>query len=369
MKKVIGDWIDRYLGDQESVLLTSIIILSLIVILTMGPIIAPVLAALIIAFLLQGSVARFEKTPINHLWSVIIVFIFFIGLMLASLVILAPMVVKQATNLLAEIPSMIGQLQDTLKSLPEKYPELVSDAQVGSFMAHASGEVGRYAENLLAIFVSKVPNLMGLVVYLILVPLMVFFLLKDKQELIDSLGGILPKKRPVMLKISVEMNSQMANYVRGKVTEILVTGIATYITFAIMGVNYAALLGLLVGCSVVVPYIGAAVVTVPVAMVSYFQMGWGGDFFWVMAWYMIIQFLDCNVLVPLLFSEAVNLHPIAIIFAVLVFGGFWGFWGVFFAIPLATLVKAIYNAWPRSGQKENTFLIKESVETECSEAE
>jgi putative permease len=63
--------------------------------------------------------------------------------------------------------------------------------------------------------------------------------------------------------------------------------------------------------------------------------------------YLIIQFLDGNFLVPLLFSSAVNLHPITIVSAVLAFGGLWGVWGVLFAIPLATLVKAIYNAWPK----------------------
>ncbi|MCV6605847.1 MAG: AI-2E family transporter, partial [Porticoccaceae bacterium] len=140
----------------------------------------------------------------------------------------------------------------------------------------------------------------------------------------------------------------MANYVRGKAVEIVIVGVVTYIVFLILGVNYAALLGLLVGFSVVIPYIGAALVTIPVAMVGYFQWGWGGDFMWLMLAYGVIQFLDGNVLVPLLFSEAVNLHPVAIILAVLVFGGFWGVWGVFFAIPLATLVKALYNAWPRT---------------------
>ena len=71
------------------------------------------------------------------------------------------------------------------------------------------------------------------------------------------------------------------------------------------------------------------------------------DFAWLMVTYLVIQALDGNLLVPLLFSEAVNLHPVAIIIAVLVFGGLWGFWGVFFAIPLATLVKAVLNAWPK----------------------
>jgi putative permease len=77
------------------------------------------------------------------------------------------------------------------------------------------------------------------------------------------------------------------------------------------------------------------------------QFGWSGDFALVMVIYGVIQFIDGNILVPLLFSEAVNLHPVAIITAILLFGGLWGLWGVFFAIPLATLIKAVINAWPR----------------------
>ncbi len=101
----------------------------------------------------------------------------------------------------------------------------------------------------------------------------------------------------------------------------------------------------------VIPFVGAAVVTLPVAMVAYFQWGWSSEFIYLMLAYTAIQALDGNVLVPLLFSEAVNLHPVAIILAVLVFGGLWGFWGVFFAIPLATLVKAILYAWPIAVQE------------------
>ena len=86
--------------------------------------------------------------------------------------------------------------------------------------------------------------------------------------------------------------------------------------------------------------------TIPVVVVAYFQFGVTPDFYWVVGAYLLIQVLDGNVLVPLLFSEAVNLHPVAIVIAVLFFGGLWGLWGVFFAIPLATLVNAILSAWP-----------------------
>jgi len=140
---------------------------------------------------------------------------------------------------------------------------------------------------------------------------------------------------------------QIANYVRGKVTEIFIVGSVTYVTFILLGLQYSALLSALVGISVLIPYIGAAVATLPIALVAYFQFGWGLEFGQVLIAYGIIQALDGNVLVPLMFSEVVNLHPVAIILAILVFGGVWGFWGIFFAIPLATLVQAIIRAWPR----------------------
>ena len=142
------------------------------------------------------------------------------------------------------------------------------------------------------------------------------------------------------------MDDQMSNYVRGKVVEIIIVGGISYFCFAWLGLSYAALLGLLVGLSVIIPYIGAILVTIPVAAVGFIQWGLYESFYYVMVAYVVIQVLDGNVLVPLLFSEAVNLHPLAILLAVIFFGGIWGVPGVFFAIPLATLVKAVINAWP-----------------------
>ena len=191
------------------------------------------------------------------------------------------------------------------------------------------------------------PSLVGLFIYLILVPFSVFFFLKDREQLMAWFLSLLPAQRPMLNKVGDEMNLQLANYVRGKFIEILIVGSATFVTFKLMDLNYAALLGVIVGLSVLIPFVGAAVVTIPVALVAVIQFGWSWDLAWIMLAYAIIQGLDGNVLVPLLLSEAVDLHPITIILAILAFGGLWGFWGVFFAIPLATLVKAIYNAWPR----------------------
>ena len=170
-------------------------------------------------------------------------------------------------------------------------------------------------------------------------------MLKDRDKLLRFLSNLLPSRRPMMWKIWKEMNLQMANFVRGKAIEIVIVGLVSYVAFLFLGLNYAALLALLVGLSVIVPYVGALLVTIPVSMVAYLQWGWGGDLFLLLGVYAAIQALDGNVLVPLLFSEAVNLHPVSIILAVILFGGIWGFWGVFFSIPLATLIKEVteYN--------------------------
>ncbi|WIO73360.1 AI-2E family transporter [Porticoccaceae bacterium LTM1] len=352
MKQVFDNWINRYFGDKEAVLLALMLIAALVMVLTMGQVLAPLVTAIIIAFLLQGAVDGLHRFHIPRLISVVTVFTFFIGLLMAVLFFLVPLVIRQGTNLLGEVPGMVTQWQTALQALPEKYPQLISEQQISTFMNYASAQIAHGAEDLLKSSLGKVPNLMAVVVYLVMVPLMVFFLLKDRDQLHRMVGEMLPEQRPVMRRIWAEMNDQISNYVRGKTTEIVIVGVVTYVAFLILGVNYAALLGLMVGLSVVIPYIGAALVTVPVAMVAYFQWGWGGEFFMLMGVYTLIQLLDGNVLVPLLFSEAVNLHPVAIILAVLVFGSFWGFWGVFFAIPLATLVKAVYNAWPRTDRQE-----------------
>ena len=160
-------------------------------------------------------------------------------------------------------------------------------------------------QNVLSFSLASVPAVITILVYLILVPLMIFFFLKDKKIVMEWVTNFLPKERHLVNEVWVEMDAQIGNYVRGKFNEILIVGAASYIAFVILGLNYAFLLAMIVGLSVLIPYIGAAIVTLPVALVGYFQWGLSSDFTWLMISYFVIQFLDGNVLVPILFSEAV----------------------------------------------------------------
>ena len=234
-----------------------------------------------------------------------------------------------------------------LLRLPEAYPNLVTEQQVQDFIRDLRGNLASLGQFVVSYSLARIPSVFYWVVFIVLVPVLVFFILKDKVLLVRWVSNLLPHNRPLMMQIWKEMDMQMANYIRGKVLEIIIVGVVSYVCFAVLKLNYAALLAVIVGLSVLVPYIGATVATLPIAMVGLFQWGLGNEFMVLMAVYAVIQALDGNVLVPILFSEAVNLHPVAIIAAVLIFGGLWGFWGVFFAIPLATLFKAVLYAWPR----------------------
>ncbi|NVK02186.1 MAG: AI-2E family transporter [Oceanospirillaceae bacterium] len=346
MQKVLGKWIQRYFSNEEALLLTAILLAAGVVIFYLGGALVPVFASLILAFMMQGGVNRLERAGLGRMFAVTLVFLGFVGFLTAFLLIVMPIAWQQSVNLFNELPRMVIEVQNLLLLLPEKYPDMVSETQIRQLFGLAAAEVSQFGQWLVSFSLSSVTGVMTLLIYLVLVPILVFFFLKDSDSLVRVWTARLPEKREMLEQVWREMDAQIANYIRGKAIEILIVGAATYVAFAILGINYAALLALLVGLSVLIPYIGAALVTVPVALIAFFQWGGSSEFMYLMIAYGVIQALDGNVLVPLLFSEAVNLHPVSIIVAVLVFGSLWGFWGVFFAIPLATLVKAIMTAWP-----------------------
>ena len=358
MFNFINTWYKRYFTDPQASLLVILLAFGLIILLTMGKMLAPLLAALIIAYLLEGAVSKLQAKDISRFISVNIVYSLFLVFMAFILFGFMPLLSKQVSQFFQEVPEMMRNIQGLLLRLPEQYPDLVSEEYVWELNSNLRDSFSALGQNVLSFSLASMPAVVTILVYLILVPLMIFFFLKDKVVVIDWMASFLPKERHLVNEVWIEMDAQIGNYVRGKFNEILIVGRASYIVFVILGLNYAFLLAMVVGLSVLIPYIGAAIVTLPVALVGYFQWGLNADynFTWLMISYFVIQFLDGNVLVPILFSEAVNLHPIAIIVAILVFGGLWGFWGVFFAIPLATLVKALINVWPI--HEEDTKKIK-----------
>jgi putative permease len=215
-------------------------------------------------------------------------------------------------------------------------------AQLSDYLVQLASEYGR---RLVTFSLSSFKNFVGVIVYMILVPILVFFFLKDKNKIIGWVTSYVPDNSGLAAQVWKDVNRQISKYVRGKLIEIVIVWACTFVVFSAMGLQYSMLMSLLVGLSVIIPYIGAAVMYIPIIIVALFQWGLTAQFAYIILAYSIIQLIDGNVLAPLLLAGVVNIHPIAIIVAILVFGGIWGMWGLFFAIPLATLVHVVIKVW------------------------
>lgn len=344
MFEVIKQWYRKNFSDPNAVTLLLFVVLAMLLFAWVGKYMIPVIVAAIFAFLLEWPIKTVTKLGLSRNASTTIVTLIFFSTVVSIIVMVIPVISQQSISLVKELPEMMTSVQEYIRALPENYPS-IDPMLIDKVLGNVDNRLVTFLEELVQTVMASFTNLVAILIYLILVPLMVFFMLKDKASLIAGFDRILPTERTLITQVATEMNQQIINYIRGKMLEILIVGVTTYIAFVIMDLRFAAVLGLLVGLSVLIPYIGAAVVTIPVAGVALFQFGLTPEFYYVMIAYGIIQALDGNLLVPLLFSEAVDLNPVYIIVAVLFFGGLWGFWGVFFAIPLASLVKALINAW------------------------
>ncbi|MBK5936633.1 AI-2E family transporter [Halorhodospira halophila] len=346
--ELIRSWLRRTFNDPQIAAFIILMVVGLGALLMLGSILAPVIAAVVIAYLLEGVVRAFERFGVPRMLAVVIVILFLTTFLILVLFALIPLLYRQVGQLVDQLPAILAQGQMLLLQLPEHYPQLFSEAQIREMLDTARREITDLGQRVVAsVTVQSLMILGTLVIYAVLVPFLVFFLLKDKRLLLQWVSNHMPRHRAFASEVWLDVDQQIGNYVRGKFIEIVIVWAVTYITFSVLGLPFAMLLAVATGLSVIIPYIGAFVMTVPVALIAYFHFGVSQELVYVLVAYTIIQVLDGNVLVPLLFSEVVNLHPVAIIVSILVFGGIWGFWGIFFAIPLATFIQAIIKAWVR----------------------
>ena len=337
----------KYVSQEQAVILLLMCISSTLLVVLFGRMLIPLLAAMVLAFLLEGGVEALMRFGMPRSWAMPTVYLLFLGVVSALLVVVLPLLWNQAVALTSNLPLMLLHSQQSLYRLPRLYPHLVSQHDISIWLLALQAQMGGVGQKLIALSPYLLGHLIAFSIYIVMIPTLVFFLLKDRQPIHDWMSARLPRHHPALSQIAQEINRQLYRYIRGKLIEVLLVTVATYIVFVWTGLSYAFLLAMAVGLSVIIPYIGAVVVTIPVVLVAFFEWGGLSDEFWrVLMAHLLIQLIDGNLLVPLLFAEAVALHPIVIIVAIIIFGGWWGLWGVFFAIPLAVVLRVLAQYWP-----------------------
>jgi putative permease len=342
----INSFLKKIFSNEETIVFSFVILCAFLMMTFFGSVLTPFLISIVVAYLLVGVQKKIESFNISSKWALVITFAIFIVTGAAMLLWLLPILYTQLQAFVLDVPELFNNFLEFVSTLPAKFPELVTSEQITVFFQAVSSELSSITQNIVKSSIAGIQSTITILLYIILFPILVFFFLFDRKNIMEGLSKLVPGNREMFSNIWTEMDMQLSNYVRGKTTEIFVVGLCAAIIFSLVGLKYSALLSVLVGLSVVIPYVGAFLVTVPVVIVGLLQFGLTSEFYILITLYLLLQILDGNLLVPIIFSDAVKLHPVAIILAVFIFGSMFGFWGVFFAIPMATFIKAVWNAWP-----------------------
>ena len=348
MFEQLNSFFKKIFNNEETIIFSALIIFTIVMFTFFGSVLTPFLISIVVAYLLVGVQKKIESFNVSKKISLLVTFIIFIVISLTLLIWLVPLLYIQLQAFVLDIPNLFNDFLIFVTALPTSYPDLISSEQISIFFQAVSSELSSITQNLVKSSISGIQSTITILLYIILFPILVYFFLFDRKNIIDGLIKVIPGKREMLSNVWGEMDGQLSNYVRGKTLEIFTVGAAAAIIFTSLGLNYSALLSVLVGLSVIIPYVGAFLVTIPVIIVGLLQFGLEPSFYILLSLYLLLQALDGNLLVPIIFSDAVKLHPVAIILAVFIFGSMFGFWGVFFAIPMATFIKAVWNAWPAS---------------------
>jgi len=347
MIKILKDWYDANFTDPNQVSLALILLFSIIITYVLIETISPILVAIVLAYMLEGLVQNLMRaTNIVRNISVIFVFLIFLIMSILTLFMLLPLLLDQLTLFVKSLPDIFNKSKEFILGLYDENEYIPKD-YIESIFLGLQGETSKLGNSIFAFSLASAGGLFAIIVYTILVPIMIFFMLFDKEAIYNWLSRFFPKKLDLTQKAYSELNLKIGNYIRCKFIEIIIVWISSFILFIALDLNYSLLLSFLCGVSVIIPYVGMIAVTIPIILVSYFQWGLASEFWYVIIGHLIIQAIDGNVVVPILFSDAVNIHPFAILLSILFFGSIWGVWGVFFAIPLAVLISTILNVWPK----------------------
>ncbi|RIY31511.1 hypothetical protein CJP74_07050 [Psittacicella melopsittaci] len=344
----MSSWKDLFTRNFNNPQIVALILILLVISLVLyffGKILAPVFLAVGLAYILNFPIRWLVKKGLKRIYALILVFGGLVCVMAWLILSIAPMLVRQLSTLLVEAPSIVAILRERLLSLEQYNLPYLDKATLYSIYEN----VNQYIQSNMDIRIDNIIKVLQNVAYIavntFLVPFMAFLMLVDYAPLKANFIRFLPQSSELADGVFKEFMSQLDNYVRGKVIEFIIMTVLSFVAFAFFGLKYNLLLSTLIGISVIIPYLGVIIATVPFALVAFFQFQLGTTFWTLMVIHTILQIFNGNILVPVLYSKTNNIRPITVIVAVIFFGQIWGILGVFLAIPLCTLIKAVANAW------------------------
>lgn len=348
------------LSDSQKWLIVSLIALSGWLVYLLAPVLTPFLISLLLSYLGDPLVDRLERLRLSRTVSVVIVFLGMLLFAFAATVVVVPALQAQITILFEHIPTAIDWVQQWL--LPKMSSYLATEeipidiAAIKEVLLGHWAEVGSVAKNLMVHIGRSGQLLVGWITYLLLIPVVTFYLLRDWDILVHNVHNLIPRSlEPTVAKLAREIDAVLAEFLRGQLTVMAALGTMYVVGLWAVGLDLAFIVGLLAGVVSFVPYLGVIVGVIVAGLAALVQFHDVIHIVGVVAVFGVGQLLEGMVLSPLLVGDRIGLHPVAVIFAVMAGGQFFGFVGVLLALPVAAVIVVLLRHSKTEYQKSEVY--------------
>lgn len=343
------------------IMLSTGVLLALWLLAAMGTLLAPFVLAVVLAYILDPVVDRLERARLPRTLAIVVLSLPVLGALALLLFLGVPALAHQVQSLIARSPELVERLatwieglqagilgldlpfvdeEDLVQRLRSLSPETVT-----AFVQEKQQEIGIGAWAAVLGLGRGLGTVFTILGYVVLTPVITFYLLRDWDAIIARITGYIPRRRrESWTRFGREYNRLLSRYLRGQVLAAAVVGVLTWLGLWAAGFPYSGLVGAVAGIFNLVPYLGLVVSLVPALIIAILSGAFLASLAKIAIVFSIVQFLDANIIAPRIVGESVGLHPVWVILAIAIAGVFLGFVGLLLAIPGAILVKLLLQA-------------------------
>lgn len=301
----------------------------------------------VVAYILNPAVDFFERKKIKRIWAILLVYLIILGVLFLIGLSVAPKIIEEVKNFFLYLPKNVTSflnsvwiwsekflktnpgLQDYVSKVNEALKEAVYKLQAN--LVSIGGNLTDYAKNALSHLLN-----------VILIPVVAFYYLKDKEKIKASLIKKIPEgQRESWLQLGCQIDASMGQFIQGRLLMAVFVGVATAIVLWILGVNYAVVIGAITCIADIIPYIGPLLGFLPAVIIAFIQQPMKA--LWVGIAFVLIQWVENNLVGPKLLGDSTGLHPLIVLLCLIIGGGMFGVLGMIFSVPVVAIVKIFWD--------------------------
>ena len=348
------------MSDTQKILFLVFIIVFFYLIYFLAPILTPFLIAGVIAYLGDPIIDKLERAGLTRIVSVLLVFLIFIIIILSFVLVIFPLIEKQISHLLIRIPNIIDWFYVVFYPWLSKTFSLSSDSinldNIKNSLIQNWGTFGSIFENLLLRIFSSAQLFIIWLSYFLLIPIVTFYLLRDWDILISKIKELIPRKHVALTtKLSNESNIVLAEFLRGQLSVMTIQSIFYSSTLWIIGIEFSLLIGLIAGFLSFIPYLGVIVGVVIASFAAFIQFHEILPVVYTLIIFGAGQIIEGTILTPLLIGERIGLHPVTVIFSVMVGAQLLGLFGMLIALPFAAVISVLLRYYHQQYLESDTY--------------